>query len=102
MIPADVAAFFGNIEAFGSPARHAKWREVSLTAEVPGWTRFKAAQDWLESTGIADREEIYLVAAKFAETMRNQEVDVPDEVRHRFDVLLSYLASATDSQPDSE
>ena len=62
----------------------------------------KAAQDWLESTGIADREEIYLVAAKFAETMRNQEVDVPDEVRHRFDVLLSYLASATDSQPASK
>ncbi len=46
-VAAFIDAFFGSIEAFSSPARHAKWREVSLTAEVPGWTRFKAARDWL-------------------------------------------------------
>jgi len=42
-----VNAFFGKFEQFREPPRHPKWREVNLTAEVPGWTRFQPAQDWL-------------------------------------------------------
>jgi TRAP transporter TAXI family solute receptor len=42
-----VDAFFGKFDQFQQPPRHPKWREVNLTAEVPGWTRFQAAQDWL-------------------------------------------------------
>jgi TRAP transporter TAXI family solute receptor len=42
-----VDAFFGKFDQFQQPPRHPKWREVNLTAEVPGWTRFQPAQDWL-------------------------------------------------------
>jgi TRAP transporter TAXI family solute receptor len=42
-----VEAFFSNFDKFQQPPRHPKWREVNLTAEVPGWTRFQPAQDWL-------------------------------------------------------
>ncbi len=42
-----IDAFFGKFDQFQQPPRHPKWREVNLTAEVPGWTRFQAAQDWL-------------------------------------------------------
>jgi TRAP-type uncharacterized transport system substrate-binding protein len=42
-----VDAFFSKFDEFQQPPRHPKWREVNLTAEVPGWTRFQAAQDWL-------------------------------------------------------
>src|SRR5262249_60186160 len=43
-----VNAFFGKIDQFTSDrARHPKWRDVSLTADMPGWTRFKPAADWL-------------------------------------------------------
>jgi TRAP transporter TAXI family solute receptor len=42
-----VDAFFGKFDLFQQPPRHPKWREVNLTAEVPGWTRFSPAQDWL-------------------------------------------------------
>jgi uncharacterized protein len=42
-----VEAFFSKFDQFQQPPRHPKWREVNLTAEVPGWTRFSAAQDWL-------------------------------------------------------
>jgi TRAP transporter TAXI family solute receptor len=42
-----VDAFFSKFDQFQQPPRHPKWREVNLTAEVPGWTRFQAAQDWL-------------------------------------------------------
>lgn len=43
-----VETFFSKFEQFQQPPRHPKWREVNLTAEVPGWTRLQAAQDWLD------------------------------------------------------
>jgi TRAP-type uncharacterized transport system substrate-binding protein len=39
--------FFSKIDQFHDPARHPKWKEVSLSADIPGWTRFKPAADWL-------------------------------------------------------
>jgi TRAP-type uncharacterized transport system substrate-binding protein len=42
-----VDAFFSKIDQFNSPSRHPKWREVNLSAEMPGWTRYKPAADWL-------------------------------------------------------
>lgn len=42
-----IDAFFGRFDEFKRPPRHAKWQEVNLAAQVPGWTRFKPAEDWL-------------------------------------------------------
>lgn len=42
-----VREFFGKIEQFHSSARHPKWSEVNLSAEIPGWVRFKPAAEWL-------------------------------------------------------
>jgi len=42
-----VNTFFPKIDQFHDPARHPKWKEVSLSADIPGWTRFKPAADWL-------------------------------------------------------
>jgi hypothetical protein len=39
-----VQAFFSNFDSFLQPPRHAKWKEVNLAAEVPGWTRFQPAE----------------------------------------------------------
>ena len=44
-----VDAFFSKFDNFLAPSRHPKWSEVNLAAEVPGWKRFPAAQQWLES-----------------------------------------------------
>jgi TRAP-type uncharacterized transport system substrate-binding protein len=44
-----VNAFFSKIAEFQKPPRHAKWREVNIAATLPGWTRFEAAQAWLDS-----------------------------------------------------
>jgi TRAP-type uncharacterized transport system substrate-binding protein len=40
--------FFSNIEKFKGPGRHPKWKEINLAANVPGWTRFQSAQEWLD------------------------------------------------------
>lgn len=44
-----VQEFFGKIGQFDNKSRHPKWSEVNLPAEVPGWKRFKPAQDWLDA-----------------------------------------------------
>jgi len=44
-----VDALFPKIAEFKKPPRHPKWREVSLAAQLPGWTRFEAAQAWLDA-----------------------------------------------------
>jgi hypothetical protein len=44
-----VQEFFGKIDQFHNAARHPKWSEINLSAEIPGWTRFKPAADWLAS-----------------------------------------------------
>jgi uncharacterized protein len=42
-----VREFFGKIDQFHDPARHPKWKEVSLSADISGWTRFRPATEWL-------------------------------------------------------
>ena len=48
-----VETFFDRIDQFHSDSRHPKWKEISLSAEVPGWTRFKPAADWLARHTVA-------------------------------------------------
>ncbi|TAK49387.1 MAG: TAXI family TRAP transporter solute-binding subunit [Xanthobacteraceae bacterium] len=47
-----INAFFPRVQAgdFSKAPRHPKWREINLTAVVPGWNRFPAAEDWLQRT----------------------------------------------------
>jgi len=44
-----VEAFFPRIADFQRPPRHPKWHDVNLASTLPGWTRFEAAQAWLDS-----------------------------------------------------
>ena len=67
-----VDALFSRIGEFPKPPRHPKWKEASITAVVPGWQRFKAAQDWLDThaqhPGAADQASL----SKFMEFMAQQ------------------------------
>jgi hypothetical protein len=44
-----INVFFSRFNDFLQPGRHPKWKEVSLTADVPGWIRNSAAQDWINA-----------------------------------------------------
>ncbi len=46
-----VRAFFSKFSAFREAPRHPKWKEVNLGANLPGWTRFEPAQEWLDLYG---------------------------------------------------
>jgi hypothetical protein len=43
-----VEAFFTGFQALLDPGRHPKWREVNITAEIPGWRRYPPAEQWLQ------------------------------------------------------
>lgn len=55
-VAAFVDTFFKNREKFLVKPRHPKWHELILATEVPGWTRFTAAQKALERIE-GEREE---------------------------------------------
>ncbi len=43
-----VNKFFEKFPNLQKPPRHPKWNTVNLAANIPGWTRFKPAQEWLD------------------------------------------------------
>jgi uncharacterized protein len=43
-----VEAFFTGFGSLLEPGHHPKWREVNITAELPGWRRFPPAEQWLQ------------------------------------------------------
>lgn len=42
-----VDGLFDNLASLQTPAQHPKWKQVSLSAQVPGWTRFAATDAWI-------------------------------------------------------
>jgi len=60
-----VDVFFSRIEEFLKPPRHPKWKEASIAAAIPGWQRFKPAEDWLRQHNMQP-----LAQATEAEKMR--------------------------------
>ena len=76
-----VDAFFAKFPTFQNPPFHPKWKEVSLSAPLQGWTRLPYAQQWLDSHGIGPtargRFEDFMnqnpAAAKGAQTPADRE-----------------------------
>ncbi len=57
--------FFPKLAEFQKAPRHPKWKETNLSATLPGWTRFKGADEWLKRQPQAQREDFdRFVAAK--------------------------------------
>jgi TRAP-type uncharacterized transport system substrate-binding protein len=59
-----VEVFFSRFYELHKPGFSPKWRDVNITAQVPGWTRFKPAQDWLDKKaelekGTAEKFNVY-------------------------------------------
>ena len=44
-----VDALFSKLSEFQKPPRHPSWKAVNLSATIPGWPRFAAAEEWLRN-----------------------------------------------------
>lgn len=65
-----VEAFFTQFPRLQEAPRQAKWTEVNLAAELPGWKRFPPADAWLKRNVVAaapaiDEQELHEIFAKF-------------------------------------
>jgi TRAP transporter TAXI family solute receptor len=56
-----VDAFFAKIGELQQPPFHPKWKEVALKAPLPGWIRFRPAQEWLDrhETAVTDSPQLH-------------------------------------------
>ena len=98
-----VDAFFSKFDQFQQPPRHPKWREVNLAAELPGWTRYKPAQDWLAqkaAAGTADattQEKFNTFLAQANPAANEKLTDAGKEAL--FQQFLSWSRKGTVSRP---
>ena len=79
-----VESFFTNFEKFQQPPRHPKWRDVNLSATVPGWTRWSVAEEMLQRLRQANGVDAQqtATAADFAAFLKNKgNVSVEPEKR---------------------
>ncbi len=85
-----VNKFFDNIDKLRDGPRHPKWKEVNVAAEVPGWKRFKPAQDWIDQQ--RKREEA---------AARRPAVD-ERELKTAFDTFIREYSRASGTQALSD
>ena len=83
-----VEAFFSKFDEFLAPSRHPKWSEVNFAADVPGWKRFPAAQQWL------DRHTDEPTTTSSLSGIRGVQQGSHDRERKRADLLGRRLTSA--------
>jgi uncharacterized protein len=69
-----VDALFTNFQGLLAPGHHPKWREVNIAAELPGWTRHPAAQQWLNRNapvaGNRSPESLQVLFSRFIDERR--------------------------------
>ncbi len=73
-----INAFFESLGAFYEPGRYAKWREVNIAADVPGWRRFGAAETEL---------------ARLQREGGNSAVSISEAQRAEFEAFRAFLAN---------
>jgi uncharacterized protein len=87
-----VDTFFSKIDEFRKPPRHPKWNEASISAAIPGWQRFKAADDWLvqhdlsPSTQAAEIEKL-----RFNQFLSDQGTAIADKAPSRDELYRRFL-----------
>ncbi len=74
-----VDVLFTGFATLLEPGHQPKWRDVNLAAELPGWTRFPPAQQWLDRNSTATRQnpqDVSLLFSRFLDT-RQQSLSGP-------------------------
>ena len=46
-----VDVLFDSVPTLADGTHHPKWASMNLASDIPGWTRFREAQEWLDANG---------------------------------------------------
>jgi len=89
-----VEAFFTSFQTLLEPGYHPKWQEVNLAAELPGWRRYPAAEQWLQRNmqvakppNAADLETMF---ARFVDERRQLTGGKPMTSEEKSDIFQQY------------
>jgi TRAP-type uncharacterized transport system substrate-binding protein len=95
-----VDAFFPRLPDFRNAPRHPKWLEVNLSADLPGWDRFPAAQEWLERSKEAGSAPLQAQFEQFLAKMQRPDAPALSEVEKQrlFREFLGWSARQSPSQ----
>jgi len=89
-----VDTFFTGFQALLTPGRHAKWHEVNLAAELPGWRRYGPADDWLKrNVQIASApspDDLKLMFSRFVDERRRATGGTPMTPKEIEDLFLQF------------
>jgi hypothetical protein len=76
------------------PGHHAKWQEVSLAAELPGWRRYPPAEQWLQRNLQAAKapnpEDLEEMFARFVDERRQLTGGKPMTQQEKSDIFQQY------------
>ena len=67
-----VEAFFSNYEKLKGPSFQPKWKEINIAGSVPGWTRYKVAEEILAKIVAAGNDQGQL-RSKFEGFLKDQQ-----------------------------
>jgi hypothetical protein len=74
------------------PPRHPKWKESSIAATIPGWQRFKAADDWLarhNMSSVSQSAEVQRI--RFEQFLSENRIQVSSDPSRREAVFRQFL-----------
>lgn len=93
-----VDAFFSKFADLQKPPRHPLWKSVNISASLPGWQRFPAAEEWLARTRAAQATAVETGFQEFIrkKVAEGRQVDAqdPDERERLFREFLEVWQSA--------
>jgi uncharacterized protein len=89
-----VEAFFTGFHALLEPGHHVKWQEVNLAAELPGWRRYPAAEQWLQrNLQVAkppNPEDLEAMFARFVDERRQLTGGQPMTQQEKNEIFQQY------------
>jgi uncharacterized protein len=89
-----VEAFFTSFQALLEPGHHAKWQEVNLAAELPGWRRYPPAEQWLQRNlqvaKAPNPEDLEGMFAHFVDERRQLTGGKPMTQQEKSDIFQQY------------
>jgi uncharacterized protein len=61
-----IDTFFTQFQTLLAPGHHAKWAEVNLSTQMPGWQRFAPADEWLKrNASVAAGQDLRMIFLRF-------------------------------------
>src|ERR1700680_1732431 len=89
-----VDVFFTGFQSLLEPGHHPKWRDVNLTAELPGWHRYQPAEQWLQrNMQIANApkpDDLKAMFAHFIDEHRHSAGGAPMTDKEKEDLFQQY------------